>query len=141
MQKTMVIVWDVSDIKAVLKFFFTEQGYAVQTTSDVDAGYQVCIHQPPTIVIIRRSFPDNQERKLNAGLELCQRLRARPTIPRFPIVIGDAANGQKDWRVKFQEAYATGANACFGRIFDIDVVQGMINQLLDDPTLVGLSDR
>jgi CheY-like chemotaxis protein len=138
MQRTILIVWDESDKRAMFSFYFTRAGYTVQLATDVTTGFEACRHAPPDIAIIRRQLTWHDG---GSGLELCQRLRTATDLPHFPILVGDADIGHPDWRVAFHRAYAAGATACFSRVFQIDVVEGMIERLLRDPTVTGLSDR
>ena len=133
----ILIVWD--DDEDEINIFtqvFERAGYMVQSVRTCDEGIAACLRQPPDILIVPRVIEHQ-----NKGIEFCQRVRAISNLPRFPIIVGYADIGHSKWQEAYQQAYDAGANACFGRVFDITDVLEEITLLLANPTITNVVDR
>lgn len=135
-QSTIALIWDSRDEASLFKFAFEEAGYRMHVFEDANVGYTLCVHHPPDILILKRQLRSVKQ-KLSGrfdtdidGLELCQRLRAVSGLQRFPIVVGFADIGPGHKEELYQQAYTSGADACFDRVYDISDVISQVKTLL-----------
>jgi ActR/RegA family two-component response regulator len=127
------LIWDDDrDFLFITQYIFRERGYTLEHHQTFDTARAQWQSQAPTVAIIKRSL-----HTANDGLVFCSALRADIQLKRLPIIIGWADMiGQT-----FEEAFAVGANGCFGRVFNIDGVLTMIELLAQDATQSGLVDQ
>lgn len=132
------IIWDDVDMIKLFTFFFEKNGYTTDSAYSFEDGLATCLHQPPKLLIIRRTLKSQDD-----GLGFCQEIRATPILAHIPVIVG-YADLPPSWieRVDaYQQAYEAGANACFGRVYDITDVLEEVKILLTDPTITHLVDR
>ncbi len=139
-QRILCVLQDQDDIN-LFTFFFTKHGFAVQGVCSAEEGLQVCLTDPPDLLITLRLIQASED-----GLRLCQQLRETSAgASTLPIIMGWAdifPHGQnQDWEAGYQQAFHAGANACFGRVFDITDVLKQVKLLTADRTLTHLIDR
>ncbi len=139
-QRILCVLQDQDDIN-LFTFFFTSHGFTVQGVCSTEVGLQVCLTDPPDLLITLRLIKTSED-----GLRLCQQLRESSTrLATLPIIMGWAdifPHGQaQGWEAAYQQAFDAGANACFGRVFDITDVLEQVKLLLADRTLTHLIDR
>jgi len=139
-QRILCVFQDQDDIN-LFTYFFTNHGFTVQGVCSVEEGLQVCLTDPPDLLITLRLIRTSED-----GLRLCQQLRESSTrLSTLPIIIGWADifphDPNQDWEAAYQQAFDAGANACFGRVFDITDVLEQVRLLLADRTLTHLIDR
>jgi CheY-like chemotaxis protein len=132
-QISIGLIWDDDrDLLLITQYICRERGYTLEHYPTFDTAREQWQHQVPTVAIIKRSL-----RATDDGLVFCAALRADVHLNQLPIIIGWADMiGQS-----FEDAYAVGANGCFGRVFDIGGVFTMIELLAQDPTQSGLVDQ
>ena len=132
-QLSIALAWDDDrEFLLVTQHICHERGYLLQHVTTFDAAYEGWLQQAPAIAIIKRSLQRD-----NDGLAFCTALRADAQLKALPIIIGWAdMTGHS-----FEEAYAAGANGCFGRVFDIGGVFTMIERLVGEPTCTYLVDQ
>jgi CheY-like chemotaxis protein len=139
-QRILCVLQDQDDIN-LFTYFFANRGFAVQGVCTVEEGLQVCLTDPPDLLIILRLIREPED-----GLRLCQQLREPSTgLSTLPIIMGWADifphSQNQDWGVAYQQAFDAGANACFGRVFDITDILEQVELLMADRTLTHLIDR
>jgi CheY-like chemotaxis protein len=133
----ILIVWD--DDKDMIRMFtyvLEKDGHVVQSATSWDEGLTTCLRQPPDLMIVHRLLDEQ-----NKGLEFCKQVRSEVALPNFPIIVGWADIGASNWKDGYQQAFDAGANACFGRVFDIADVIEQVWILLDNPSVTNLVDR
>ncbi len=138
--RILCVLQDQDDIK-LFTFFFTKHGFVVQGVCSVEEGLQVCRTDPPDLLITLRLVQESED-----GLRLCRQVREfSAQLSTLPIIMGWAdifPHGQnQDWEAGYQQAFDAGANACFGRVFDITDVLEQVKLLIADRTLTHLIDR
>jgi CheY-like chemotaxis protein len=133
---TILIIWDDEDIPKLFAYALKPTNYVVKHTYSWAEGLDICLAQPPDVLIIPRTSIE-----ANDGFVFCQQLRSNPKISRFPIIIGQADGLDLDSKQCIQRTYEIGANACFGRVYNITDVVALINTLLENPILTQLADR
>lgn len=139
-QKILCVLQDQDDIN-LFTYFFTEHGFTVHGVCSVEEGLQVCLTDPPDLLITLRLVQKPED-----GLRLCQQLRASTDkLSTLPIIMGWAdmfRYGQdQGWDADYQQAFDAGANACFGRVFDVTDILELVELLMIDRTLTHLIDR
>ena len=126
-------VWPYDDDLILLsRYICRERGYRMLQFETFRAIYEHWQNQLPTVVVVKRTLYE-----LNDGLAFCADIRANPQFSDVPIIVGWADMP----RQHFEEAYATGANGCFGRVFNIGGLFHMIEALAINPTKRGLVDQ
>jgi DNA-binding response OmpR family regulator len=135
-QSTIALIWDDRDEASMFKLAFEEAGYRMHVFEDANVGFTMCVHYPPDTLILKRHL-QSVKQKLSGcfesdidGLELCQKLRAVSGLQLFPIVVGFADVGTGHKEELYQQAYTSGANACFDRVYDISDVISQVKTLL-----------
>jgi len=133
----ILCVFNDPDNTNMFTYFFKNHGFTVQSACSVEEGLQVCLTDPPDLVITLRLIQEPED-----GLTLCQKLREASSIP---IIMGWADmvpyDQDQSWEVAYQQAFDAGANACFSRVFDIADVLEQIRLLVADKTITHLFDR
>ena len=132
----ILIIWDEIDIVNLFLHVFKTPEYVIETATNLNDGVAIIKNDPPDLLII----PRRGERE-NDGFEFCQQLRINSEIPRFPVIVGWADELDLSPRECIQQVFEIGANACFGRVFDISDIVPLVNMLLEDPSLNKLADR
>ena len=132
----ILVIWEDIDHQNLFSYFLEELGYVVEIVRSCNEGLLVVRNNNPDLLIVPHS---NQDR--NDGFELCKQIRADPSIPRFPIIIGLVDELDLTPQQCIEQSYEVGANACFGRVFDTSDLAVLINTLLENPNLNKLADR
>ena len=126
-------VWpDEDEVILLSRYICRERNYSMLHLETFQAAYESWQNQLPTIVVVKRMLY-----ALNDGLVFCADVRANPQFGHLPIIIGWADMP----RQRYEEAYAVGANGCFGCVFDISGFFQMIEELAINPTKRGLVDQ
>lgn len=138
--KILCVLQDQDDVE-LFTFFFTKHGFTVQGVCSTEEGLRVCLTNPPDVLITLRRVQESED-----GLHLCQQLRKSSTsLSALPIIMGWADispyTENRGWEAMYQQAFDAGANACFGRVFDITDVLEQVGLLMADQTLTHLIDR
>ncbi len=139
-RKILCVLRDRDEIN-MFTFFFAHHGLSVQGVTSIEEGLHICLTAPPGLLIVLRCIE-----QMDDGLRLCQQVRtAAAELAKMPIILGWADMFRnvenQNWETDYQQAFDAGANACFGRVYDITDVLEQVNLLLTDPTLTQLVDR
>jgi CheY-like chemotaxis protein len=133
---TMIAVWFIWEDDATMPMLFAfaaqQHGYGFTHLTTFAAATTLLPTGRPMVLIVDRSVET-----MDDGLAFCTMLRTQPTYATLPIIIGYADLGGK----RFAEAYAVGANGCFGRVFDIAGIIRMIETVATNPSATGLYDK
>lgn len=96
---------------------------------------EICKSIPPSLLIVQRFVHESGD-----GLRFVRLLKSDSSISHIPIIVGWADVSRDNSEHGYEEAFEAGANACFGRVFDIADVLRQIEELLDNPTATGIVD-
>lgn len=130
---SIALAWDDDfELLLLMRYLCNERGYRFEHITTFDVAYARWCQQRPDVALIKRSLQHD-----NDGLAFCATLRADAHLKALPIIMGWADLGSHT----FDEAYAAGANGCFGRVFDIGGIFTMIEQLARAPTHTHLVDQ
>jgi signal transduction histidine kinase/ActR/RegA family two-component response regulator len=80
-KETILVVEDALDISALLKVYFTSQGYEVMTAMFGRTAIDICRKTPPNLVLLDINLPDMR------GIEIGKWLRSRVRTRLIPIII------------------------------------------------------
>ena len=136
-KNNILLLWgnDEDDIN-FFSFALREHGYFMESVKSFDECAEFCKNKPP-VLLIMRSFLDEPR----DGLDFIRKTRTDSSISYFPIIMGWADITHQEKEQGYQEAFDAGANACFGRVFDITDVLEEIKILFNDPTATNVMDR
>jgi len=136
-QNKILFLWeDDVDFVKMFSLFLQEHGYLMQSFKSFDECVESCKNQRPTLLIIRSFVNEPRD-----GLEFIRKIRLDSSIPYFPIIVGWADFADYNKEREQQETFASGANAYFGRVFDITDVLKEIEILLNNPRAMRIVDR
>jgi DNA-binding response OmpR family regulator len=136
-QNNILLLWeDDDDFIKMFSSFLQEYGHLMNSVKSFEECVKVCKNESPTLLIVRSFVNEPRD-----GLEFIRKLRPDSTISYFPIIVGWADITHDEAKEGFQEAFEAGANAYFGRVFDIADVLKEIELLLKDPMATGIIDR
>ena len=135
----ILLFWeDDQDIIAMFSLYFQEHGYPVEDVKSFDECVEKCKSKTPILLIIQRFM---EGYSISIGLEYVRKIRENTKINYFPIIVGWADFSHTDKKLGYHEAFEAGANACFGRVFDITEILEQVKLLHANPSLTGLVDR
>lgn len=134
--QSVLVIWNDPDFKTLFQFTLERHGYEVFLANSFEQGLTVCRQNQPDLLIMPHYQID-----LENGLDFCRKLRTDDVFGKLPIILGFIDHLPREWRQAYKPAFAAGANACFGRVFDISDVLEQVSLLLADPTLTHLPDR
>lgn len=115
-QRTVLVVDDDAAIRTLIAELLDEAGYAVL---EADCGRQALrlVHEyGPSVVLVDHSLPDM------SGLDLLERLRARPTSRHIPVMLVSGLAHQLVGRTH-------GADRVLAKPFDITVMVEQVDAL------------
>lgn len=104
------------------------EGYEVVSAQSGEAALHLIEQTRPDLALLDVMMP------VMDGYELCRRLRQNPVTAQIPIVMLTAVVDEND-RLKGIEA---GADDCFPKPFDVDVLRTMLKRFLLDWNLGGM---
>ena len=104
------------------------EGYEVVSAQSGEAALHLIEQTAPDLALLDVMMP------VMDGYELCRRLRQNPVTAQIPIVMLTALVDEND-RLKGIEA---GADDCFPKPFDVDVLRAMLKRFLLDRNLGGM---
>ncbi len=90
MKTNVLVVEDDADIRHLLTYHLTKEGYLVNVVASGEEAVQAVGHQSPDIVLLDLMLPGLD------GLSVCQWLRAQPTTASTPIVMLTAKGEEAD---------------------------------------------
>jgi DNA-binding response OmpR family regulator len=108
----------------------------MESVKSFDECVEFCKNKLPALLIMRSFVNEPKD-----GLDFIRKIRMDSSISYFPIIMGWADFTYKTTEQGYQEAFEAGANACFGRVFDITEVLEEVEILFNDPTATHVMDR
>lgn len=132
----VLIIWDDPDTRTLLQFALEQNGYDVLLANSFNEGFVLCNQNRPDLLMM-----PHYKIGLENGLDFCRKLRSDIAFGKLPIIIGFIDHTPREWRQAYEPAFVAGANACFGRVFDISDVIEQVRLLITDPTLTNLPDK
>ncbi len=136
-QNKILFLWeDDVDFVKMFSLFLQEHGYLMQSVKSFDECAESCKNQRPALLIIRSFVNEPRD-----GLEFIRKIRLNSSVPYLPIVVGWADFADYNKQQEQKETFASGANAYFGRVFDITDVLREIEMLFNNPKATGIVDR
>ena len=136
-ENNILLLWEYDDdLIKMFSFFFQEHGLLINSVRSFEQCFEVCRSEPPDLLIVRSFVNEPRD-----GLEFIRKIRLDSSISYFPIVVAWADVPRDHTGEGYQEAFEAGANAYFGRVFDITDVKQEIELLLRDPMATGIMDR
>jgi two-component system phosphate regulon response regulator PhoB len=121
---TVLVVQNDQPTQDLLADVLESEGYAVERAATGAAGLERLDHAEVDLVLLDFSLPD-----LN-GLELCQRIRARPGTSRLPVIMLSGWSGES----REVAGYAAGANEYVAKPFDIETLLALVRRYCSPPT-------
>lgn len=88
--RSIVIVEGAEDVAASIRYNLEHQGFRVRVATTGQAGLEMVLDQPPSLVLLDINLPGM------SGFELCRRFRAETTTMRVPIMMLTARSGESD---------------------------------------------
>jgi CheY-like chemotaxis protein len=136
-QNKILFLWeDDVDFITVFSLVLQEHGYSMQSVKSFDECIESCKNQQPKLLIVRSFVNEPRD-----GLGFIRKIRLDSSVPYFPIMVGWADFADYNKQREQQETFASGANAYFGRVFDITDVLREIDMLLNNPKATEIIDR
>lgn len=86
----ILIVEDEADIRELLRYSLTQEGYAVEEAADGAEALERITRRAPDLVLLDLMLPRM------SGLELCRRLRANPDTASLPVMVVTAKGAEVD---------------------------------------------
>ncbi|MDA1193763.1 MAG: response regulator transcription factor [Planctomycetota bacterium] len=86
----ILVVEDEPDLREVLKYNLTREGYRVLTAADGATGLRLAREEKPDLILLDLMLPDLD------GLEVCRRLRGDQSIGGTPIIMVTAKDEEAD---------------------------------------------
>ncbi|MEA3018586.1 MAG: hypothetical protein QOI47_110 [Actinomycetota bacterium] len=88
---TIVVVEDDPNIADLLDLYLRQAGYRILQANDGERGFELVTTHDPRLVILDLGLPGAFD-----GIEVCRRLRARPSTAAVPILMLTARDGEID---------------------------------------------
>jgi two-component system, OmpR family, phosphate regulon response regulator PhoB len=120
MSARILIVEDEEPLTMLLRYNLEAEGYTVESAARGDEAEIKLSENPPDLILLDWMLPGL------SGIELCRRLRARPTTARLPIIML-TARGEEGERVR---GLATGADDYIVKPFSLPELIARIGALL-----------
>ena len=120
MTARILIVEDEEPLTMLLRYNLEAQGYTIDTVTRGDEAEIKLSESPPDLVVLDWMLPGL------SGIELCRRLRARPSTARLPVIML-TARGEEGERVR---GLATGADDYIVKPFSLPELIARIGALL-----------
>lgn len=96
MNKSILVVDDEPDIRELVRFGLTQEGFSVETASTAQEGLDRIEKRVPDLVVLDLMLPDM------SGTEVCRKLRSRAETAQLPIVMLTARAEEVDRVVGFE---------------------------------------
>lgn len=119
MPKRILVVEDNADMRGLLAMYLQDVGYTVDLAEDGNEALRTVEAECPDLLIIDLRMPNGD------GLELIERLRAKPRLIELPILVL-TANGDG----KSHKARQVGANVLMRKPVDLESVIDIVKELL-----------
>src|SRR5437899_3126799 len=86
----ILVVEDEADIRELLRYSLTQEGYAVEEAADGAEALDRITRRAPDLVLLDLMLPRM------SGLELCRRLRANGDTAQMPVIVVTAKSAEVD---------------------------------------------
>jgi DNA-binding response OmpR family regulator len=116
----IVVVEDDADIRDLIEMFLVRAGHDVRCARHGREGLDLCVEQPPDLVVLDVMMP------VMSGLEVAARLRADPALTPVPIVML-SAGGREAER---EAGISSGADLYLTKPFRLAELLDAVNTLL-----------
>ncbi len=90
MTKTVLVVDDEKDIRDLIAYNLSKEGFAVLTAGDGNEALQKLADHKVAVVVLDIMMPGMD------GFEVCRRIRAKETIASLPVIFLTARSGEAD---------------------------------------------
>ena len=80
-RERILVVEDESDLREVLSYNLTREGFKVSSAGDGGEGVRTALAEKPDLILLDLMLPDVD------GLEVCRRVRQDPNIGATPIIM------------------------------------------------------
>ena len=90
MTKTVLVVDDEKDIRDLIAYNLSKEGFAVLTAADGNEALQKLADHKVAVVVLDIMMPGMD------GFEVCRRIRAKETIANLPVIFLTARSGEAD---------------------------------------------
>ena len=90
MTKTVLVVDDEKDIRDLIAYNLSKEGFAVLTAGDGNEALQKLADHKVAVVVLDIMMPGMD------GFEVCRRIRAKETIANLPVIFLTARSGEAD---------------------------------------------
>jgi two-component system alkaline phosphatase synthesis response regulator PhoP len=90
MTKTVLVVDDEKDIRDLIAYNLSKEGFAVLTAADGNEALQKLAEHKVAVVVLDIMMPGMD------GFEVCRRIRARETTATLPVIFLTARSGEAD---------------------------------------------
>ena len=121
MNEKIMVVDDEPNMLALLEIVLRRKGYTVLSADGAYQALALLAQEKPDLFILDVMMPGV------SGLELCQRLRARPDTARTPVIM---LSGRADSEA-VQRGMAAGANEYLSKTTSHSQIVGTVQALLD----------
>lgn len=119
-KKSILVVDDSQDMRAILSIRLRVNGYDVVTADDGQSGLDKMKDKMPDLIILDLMLP-----KID-GYEVCRMLKFDDKYKHIPVVILSALDQQEDR----EKAIGSGADAYFIKPFDLELLLNKIRSLI-----------
>lgn len=90
MKQTVLVIDDEDDIRELIVYNLTKEGYRVEGAVSGEAGLEVLKGEPPDLIILDLMLPGLD------GLEVCRRVKADSRLQQIPIIMVTARGEEPD---------------------------------------------
>ncbi len=96
MTKHILVIDDEPDIRELVRFGLTQEGFSVETAATGQIGLDCVARRKPDLIVLDLMLPDI------SGTEVCRKLRAQSTTAQLPVVMLTARSEEMDRVVGFE---------------------------------------
>jgi len=89
-KKTILVIDDEADIREILRYNLTEEGYQVELMEDGDKALQTLHQKRPDLILLDLMLPGIP------GLEFCKQVKRDPELETIPIIMITAKSSETD---------------------------------------------
>jgi len=89
-RERILVVEDEADLREVLSYNLSREGFKVSTASDGGEGVRAALTEKPDLILLDLMLPDID------GLEVCRRVRQDPNVGATPIIMVTAKDEETD---------------------------------------------
>ncbi|MDR0993007.1 MAG: response regulator transcription factor [Verrucomicrobiota bacterium] len=123
-KETILIIEDERDIRELLKFQLQQEGFKIETAESGEQALRILKTSKISLILLDLMLPGMD------GLEICQRLKAKPKTRDIPIIILTAKSSETD----IIKGLGLGADDYVGKPFSAKVLVARIRTVLRRPS-------